>query len=204
MKILLGTKNKHKIIEMKRILLDKLKDEDLEIISLNDVEDVIEPIEDGKSFSKNALIKAKYYYELFKIPTIADDSGVSVDALNGEPGIFSARYASTNNENSSNKANRDKLLEVMKDVTNRSAYYTCAIAYYSSNNEIITEGYSYGKILYEEIGENGFGYDIIFYSNELDKPLGLATEDEKDSISHRAKAINKLVDVLNEQKSTKL
>ena len=204
MKILLGTKNKDKIIEMKRILIDRLKVDDLELVSLNELEDILEPIEDGNTFKENALIKAKYYYEAYGIPTIADDSGVSVDALGGEPGIYSARYASTTNENSTNKANRDKLLEELKCKKNRSAYYTCAIAYYSSVNEIVTEGYSYGEILYEETGTNGFGYDAIFYSTEINKPLGLANNVEKDSISHRARAINKLIDILNEQKTTKL
>lgn len=204
MKLLLGTKNKNKIIEMSRILKECLPDIELDIISLKDFDDVEEPIEDGTTFSENAVLKAKYYYDIFKIPTIADDSGISVNALDGRPGIYSARYASTTNENSSSKANRDKLLEELKDKEDRSAYYTCAIALYYGDDYIVTEDYTYGEILFEEVGSNGFGYDYIFHSTELNKPMGIATDDEKDSISHRAKAIRKLIKLIDEQKSTKL
>ena len=204
MKLLLGTKNKNKIIEMTRILKESLSNLELEIISLKDLNDVEEPIEDGNTFSENAVLKAKYYYDIFKIPTIADDSGISVNALDGRPGIYSARYASTTNENSSSKANRDKLLDELKDENDRSAYYTCAIALYYGDSYIVTEDYTYGKILFEEVGTNGFGYDFIFHSTELNKPLSVATDEEKDSISHRAKAIKKLIKLINEQKSTKL
>lgn len=204
MKLLLGTKNKNKIIEMSRILKECLPDVELDIISLKDFDDVEEPIEDGNTFSENAVLKAKYYYDIFKIPTIADDSGISVNALDGRPGIYSARYASTTNENSSSKANRDKLLEELKDKEDRSAYYTCAIALYYGDDYIVTEDYTYGEILFEEVGSNGFGYDYIFHSTELNKPMGIATDEEKDSISHRAKAIRKLIKLIDEQKSTKL
>lgn len=204
MKLLLGTKNKNKIIEMSRILKECLPDVELDIISLKDFDDVEEPIEDGTTFSENAVLKAKYYYDIFKIPTIADDSGISVNALDGRPGIYSARYASTTNENSSSKANRDKLIEELKDKEDRSAYYTCAIALYYGDDYIVTEDYTYGEILFEEVGSNGFGYDYIFHSTELNKPMGIATDDEKDSISHRAKAIRKLIKLIDEQKSTKL
>ena len=204
MKLLLGTKNKNKIIEMSRILKECLPDIELDIISLKDFDDVEEPIEDGTTFSENAVLKAKYYYDIFKIPTIADDSCISVNALDGRPGIYSARYASTTNENSSSKANRDKLLEELKDKEDRSAYYTCAIALYYGDDYIVTEDYTYGEILFEEVGSNGFGYDYIFHSTELNKPMGIATDDEKDSISHRAKAIRKLIKLIVEQKSTKL
>ena len=204
MKLLLGTKNKNKIIEMTRILKECLPDVELDIISLKDFDDVEEPIEDGTTFCENAVLKAKYYYDIFKIPTIADDSGISVNALDGRPGIYSARYASTTNENSSSKANRDKLLEELKDKEDRSAYYTCAIALYYGDDYIVTEDYTYGEILFEEVGSNGFGYDYIFHSTELNKPMGIATDEEKDSISHRAKAIRKLIKLIDEQKSTKL
>lgn len=204
MKLLLGTKNKNKIIEMTRILKESLPNLELDIISLKDLEDVEEPIEDGNTFSENAVLKAKYYFDVFNIPTIADDSGISVNALDGRPGIYSARYASTTNENSTSKANRDKLLDELKDKKDRSAFYTCAIALYCGDKYFVTEDYTYGEILHEETGTNGFGYDYIFYSNELNKPMGLATNEEKDSISHRAKAIKKLINIISEQKSTKL
>lgn len=202
MKVLLGTKNKHKIIEMTRII--KERNVHLEVLSLNDFDDMPEPIEDGTSFCENAIIKAKYYYDIFKIPTITDDSGISARALNGEPGIYSARYASTTDENSTDLDNRLKLLKNLANYDDRYVYYTCAIAFYDGTNTYTKEGYTDGMLLEEEIGTNGFGYDCIFYSLELNKPLGIASDEEKDTISHRAKALNKLLDLLESQISTKM
>lgn len=204
MEILLGTKNKHKIIEMTRILQEAFKDSELIIKSLNDFPSVDEPVEDGQTFEENSVIKAKYYYDCFNVATITDDSGISVRYLNGEPGIYSARYASANDENSSDKDNRVKLLQNMSGVIDRYAYYTCAITYYDGENTIVETGYTEGYLLEEEIGTNGFGYDCIFYSTEIDKPLGIASDEEKDKISHRAKALNNLVKTMSCQLSTKL
>ncbi len=203
MKILLGTKNKHKIIEIKRIIKEEIY-ADIDVISLNDYEDVEEPIEYGKTFEENAQIKARYYYNLFKLPTITDDSGISSRALKGEPGIYSARYASNSEENSSDLDNRNKLLMKLEGYEDRFVYYTCAVCYYDGKNEIIDTGISEGTLLNEEIGTNGFGYDCIFYSHELNKPMGLASDAEKDSISHRAKALKKLLKKVKSQISTKL
>ncbi len=191
MQILLGTKNKHKILEMTRII--KKYNSNIIIKSLNDYDEVLEPIENGKSFEENAFIKAKYYYELFKIPTVADDSGLEVEALNNEPGLFSARYASCNNHNAQDSKNRQKLLLKMANITNRKAHFVCATCYYDGLKKVVTNGITEGKILLAEIGHNGFGYDAIFFSDELNKPLALATNFEKDSISHRGKALTKLL-----------
>lgn len=201
MKILIGTKNKHKIIEIERIFKDIAND--IDFLSLNDLQDIPEPIEDGKTFKDNAIIKAKYYYDIFKIPTITDDSGISVVALNNEPGILSARYASNNNENSTDKANRVKLLKNLENIIDREAFYTCCACFYDGDNLICEQGFMNGYILNEEVGTNGFGYDSIFYSYELDKPVGLAKDNEKDQISHRYKALKKLVSRINSQISTK-
>lgn len=193
MKILLGTNNKHKIIEMTRIIKEFESCKDIEIVTLSDFEKIAEPIEDGKSFIENATIKAKYFYNAFKIPVITDDSGLEVDALNGLPGIFSARFASTDGNNSSDKANRDKLLSLLKDEPIKDANFTCGIVYYDGNKLITAEGKTKGRILEQEIGKNGFGYDPIFYSYALEMPLGLAKSEEKDSISHRGIALKELL-----------
>ena len=195
MKILIGTKNEHKIIEMTRIINTYAKDnnKEFEIFSLKDFSDIIEPNENGHSFVENAMIKARYYYDFFKIATIADDSGLEVEALNNEPGIYSARYASNDDKNSTDQENRNKLLYKMKNVEKRYAHFCCAIAYYDGRLMKYSVANTFGKILDKEIGNNGFGYDSLFFSDDLGKPLGLASDEEKDLISHRGKALRQLL-----------
>lgn len=196
MKILLGTNNLHKIEEMTRIINDFIKNKGfkIDVVNLNDLPKVAEPVEDGISFIENAMIKARYFYNIYKIPVICDDSGLVVNALDGKPGIFSARYAGNNIIHSTDELNRLKVLNELKEEKNRDANFTCSMVYYDGvkfiNATKITEGY----ILEQVIGENGFGYDPIFYSKDLNKPLGLATNEEKDSISHRSRALNELLD----------
>ena len=201
MKILLGTKNDHKIIEMTRIIKTYAKnnDKEFEIFSLKDFDDRIEPDENGHSFVENAMIKAKYYYEIFKIATIADDSGLEVEALHNEPGIYSARYASKNDKNSTDQENRKKLLSKMKHIKNRNARFCCAIAYYDGKLMQSSIANTFGKILDKEIGNNGFGYDSLFFSDELKKPLGLASDEEKNLVSHRGKALRQLFDDMKQE-----
>ncbi len=195
MKILIGTKNQHKLAEMTRIMVAFFQDKniELEIVSLNYFPKVKEPLENGTTFLENAQIKAKYYYDIFQIPTLADDSGLEVESLNNEPGIYSARYASNTKGNSTDEANREKLLYRMKDITSRNANFVCAMTLYDGKVFISAIGITSGKILNQEIGENGFGYDSLFYSDELNKPLGIASNDEKDAISHRGKALRSLL-----------
>lgn len=196
MKILLGTGNKHKIDEMTRIIDEYKKHHgiDIDIVTLNDFEKVPEPIEDGNTFEENAKIKAKYYYDTFKMPTLTDDSGIVVDALGGMPGIYSARYACIEGGDSSSAANRKKLLVNLENVENRNAHFMCSMALYNGEKFITTEGRFEGSILQEETGENGFGYDCLFFSNDFDKPLGLLSDDEKDQVSHRGRALRKMLD----------
>lgn len=194
MKILLATKNKHKVKELEAIFMYSQLDVDL--LDLDAFFEVEEPLEDGNTFLENAIIKAKYYYTQFHIPVISDDSGIVVDALNGAPGIYSARYASVNQTNASSADNRKKLLAEMKGVTQRSARFECAMVYYDGQRCITATGKTEGTILEEEVGHNGFGYDTLFYSSEYEKPMGLLSESEKNQISHRGKASKLLIQQL--------
>ena len=197
MKILFGTRNKNKAIEAKAIF-NEISPE-LEVISLDEIDPdrlIDEPIEDGISFYENALIKAKYYFDKVKLPTICDDSGICVDALDGKPGIFSARFSKGTiyEEDNINRSNNKMLLDLMKEKTDRKAHYTCEMVFYDSINIINGTGILNGLVLFEETGQNGFGYDPLFYIEEYKKSLGELDEKTKNTISHRYKAI---VDIAN-------
>jgi XTP/dITP diphosphohydrolase len=130
---------------------------------------------------------------------LADDSGICVNALNGAPGVYSARYGG---EHGNDKKNRDLLLKNMQGVTDRTAYFKSAVALvYPDGKELVAEGKTYGKILTEEVGNGGFGYDCIFENDDLNKSFGLATAEEKNSVSHRFRALNNLLALW--QKETK-
>lgn len=190
-KLILASNNKHKIKEFNEVLTD------YEILSLNDIGFTEDIIEDGESFADNALIKCRAVSDYCKknnynYDIISDDSGLCCDALNGEPGIHSARYAGNHND----QANRDKLRIELKD-KDRKAYFVCFICLYKNDNDYkFFEGRSYGEIIDEERGSTEFGYDSIFYSTELNKTFGEASSDEKNSVSHRGRAIEKLKEVL--------
>ncbi len=185
MKILLATSNIHKAEEIKKILSNH------EIITLRDLNDYDEVVEDGLTFEENAYIKAKHYYDKYKMNIISDDSGIEVDALNGVPGIYSARYAG---EKCTYKQNRDKLLLELGNNENRSARFICSICFIDENENVsYFNGYCEGEILKEEIGENTFGYDCIFYSYDLKKSFGEATEEEKNIVSHRGRAVKEFL-----------
>ena len=187
--IVLASNNKHKLKEFKEIL------KNYNVLSLNDIEFYNEIEENGTSFEENALIKAKTIHKFLKgkdleYIVIADDSGLCVDSLNGEPGIYSARYAG---EHGNDEDNRRKLLKELEG-KDRNAYFVCMIVVYYSNNKYKTfEGRTYGKITTEEIGKKDFGYDCIFYSDDLNKTFGEATEEEKNRVSHRGRAIEKML-----------
>ena len=184
-KIVVATGNAHKLREFAEIFTE------FEVVSQKQMgfdEDVEET---GKTFAENALIKARAATKALNCIAIADDSGLCVDALNGEPGIYSARYCGKHGDD---KANRDLLLENLKDEKNRSAHFTSAIALVEPNGkEIVVEGKTYGKILYEETGAGGFGYDCLFESDDLKKSFGLATPEEKNAVSHRFRALQALL-----------
>lgn len=191
--IVLASNNKHKIKEFKEIFKNDT------ILSLNDIgfnEDIEET---GKTFFENALIKAKTIHTYLKsknmnYEVIADDSGLCVNALNGAPGVYSARYSKDHNP----KANRDKLLKELANKEDRSAYFECCLVKYFPNDTYISSsGRTYGYILNEENGDTSFGYDCIFFSIEINKCFGEATSEEKNSISHRGKAIFNLLNNIN-------
>ena len=145
--------------------------------------------ETGSTFYENALIKAKTVAETLGLPALADDSGLCVNALSGAPGIFSARYAGDGND----EHNIEKLLRNLKGEKDRSARFVCSLVFYYPDGKIVSaEGETEGKILFEKDGENGFGYDPIFYSKDLKKSFGKASEKEKNSVSHRSRAIKTL------------
>ncbi len=145
--------------------------------------------ETGSTFYENALIKAKTVAESLGLPALADDSGLCVNALSGAPGIFSARYAGDGND----EHNIEKLLRNLKGEKDRSARFVCSLVFYYPDGKIVSaEGETEGEILLEKDGENGFGYDPIFYSKDLKKSFGKASEEEKNSVSHRSRAIKAL------------
>lgn len=190
MKVVAATNNKHKLEEIR----DILKDIGYEVLSLNDVGIKIDIEENGTTFRENALIKAREIWKLTGKASIADDSGLEVFALNGAPGVYSARYAGVEGEEK-DKANNKKLLEKMKEIPEhkRQARFVSSIAFiFPDGKEIVTEGYIYGTIGYNEKGENGFGYDPIFIIDGLDKTMAELTSEEKNKISHRANALEEL------------
>ena len=187
-RLIVASANKGKIREIKELLGDRY-----EIISMADAGINIDIEETGATFEENAAIKAKAIFALCGCPGISDDSDLIVDALNGEPGVYSARYAG--NEHDDEK-NNQKLLAKLKDKTDRSARFVSAVVYYDGKTLISAEGRVEGKILTEKKGDNGFGYDPLFYSTELKKSFGEASAEEKNSVSHRARAFKSLMEKL--------
>ncbi|WP_044566258.1 RdgB/HAM1 family non-canonical purine NTP pyrophosphatase [Anaerococcus provencensis] len=175
--------------------IDKLKQVELMIDNLKSPKDFdlddIEVVEDGKSLKENAYKKAKTYFDLAKVPTISDDTGLFVEALDNRPGIYAHRYAG---ENATYKDNRDKLLSELKDKDNRNAYFKTLVCYIDENGkDYYFEGILEGTITKEEIGQFEFGYDQIFLPKGSDRTLGQMTEKEINQISHRSKAIESFV-----------
>ncbi len=192
--LIIASNNKHKIIEIKDILGEFFKN----IYSLSEKNINVEIEETGKTFEENAIIKAKYISELTGLPALSDDSGLEVEALNGAPGVYSARYAGEPSDSNKNNA---KLLKEMQGKIDRNANFTSVIAICYPDGKIITaSGKTYGKILTELQGENGFGYDPLFYSNDLKKSFGLATSEEKNAVSHRGRALQNLKEILSKRK----
>lgn len=189
-KIILASNNEHKIKEFSQIFSDK------QVLSLKDIGYENEIEETGKTFLENALIKAKTISKFLKekgifASVIADDSGLCVEALNGEPGVYSARYAG---EHGNKVENRKKLLKKLEGIKNRKAYFNCTLVkYFPSGMYIVAEGKTYGQIIHEEQGDKSFGYDCLFLSDDLNKVFGLATSEEKNSVSHRNRAIQILI-----------
>ncbi len=192
-KIVLASNNEHKIKEFKEIL------KNFEIITMKEVGFYDDIVEDGTTFEENSEIKADAILKFLKSKNLnymvmADDSGLCVNALNGAPGVYSARYANAHND----QANRNKLLENLKNAKDRSAYFMCVITLKKPDEtKIVGKGKVDGIILEKETGNTSFGYDCLFYSNELKKCFGLCTDKEKNSVSHRGRAIQDLLSKLN-------
>lgn len=187
-KLIIATNNQGKVKEIKQIF----KGEFLNIVSLSDENLNINVVEDGQTFMENAIKKANAVYEITKTPSLADDSGICVDALNGEPGIFSARFAG---EHTTDEENNQKLIALMKDISEdkRGAKYVCAVALKLDEHTIITAyGELRGKIICDARGENGFGYDPYFYLEEFGQTTAQIPSELKNEISHRACALKNL------------
>ncbi|MED2972974.1 MULTISPECIES: XTP/dITP diphosphatase [unclassified Fictibacillus] len=192
-KVLIATKNEGKVKEFTFMFSEM----GLEVTSLLDVENTPDVEETGTTFAENAALKAEEISELYNIPVIADDSGLVIDALDGRPGVFSARYAGI--EKDDNK-NMDKVLDEMRSVPpeERSARFVCALAVASPGREtLIVEGHCEGEIGYKKTGSNGFGYDPIFVVGHTSSTMAELTKEEKNKISHRANAMAKLKDQMH-------
>lgn len=186
MKIFLATGNKHKIDEIKAIFSNI---ENVEILSIKDGIEIPEVIEDGETFEANSAKKALEIAKFTGMITIADDSGLCVDALNGAPGVYSARYSG---ENATDESNNAKLIEVMKNETNRKCHFVSVITLGKPDGRVYSfRGEIEGELLYEPKGKDGFGYDPYFYVEEYKKSLAEMPE-IKNKISHRANALKKL------------
>ena len=188
MKIILATKNKGKIKDFEK-LTDKM---DIEVLSILDNIDFPDVVEDGKTFEENSAKKALEIAKYTGIITVSDDSGLCVDALNGEPGIYSARYSG---EDGNDEKNIEKLLKNLSDVekNDRKAHFVSVVSIAFPDGTVKSfRGETQGEILFEKEGNNGFGYDPVFYSYDLEKSFWVATIEEKKSVSHRGRAFEKL------------
>jgi XTP/dITP diphosphohydrolase len=190
--LVVASGNAHKLREIAEIFTE------YDVLSQKQMGFLDEVDETGKTFAENALIKARAACLALGVTALADDSGLCVDALNGEPGIYSARYSGKHGDD---KANRKTLLEKLQGETDRRAYFVSAVAMvFPDGREIVVEGKTYGKVLLEEVGSGGFGYDPIFESDDLGKSFGVATAEEKNAVSHRFRALQALRTRLGELK----
>lgn len=194
MKLLIATHNKSKVGEIKDILSDKFS----KYLSLSDLGITHDVEENGNTFTDNAIIKAKFFKQFVDYAVLADDSGICVDALNGKPGIYSARYSGTHGDD---KANRVKLLDEMKNTTNRTCHFECsAVLILPDDTQIVGIGTTFGQLLHSEQGDGGFGYDSIFFSDELKCSFGQASNQAKNAISHRYRALNSVLKQIEKNK----
>ena len=186
MKLIIASNNKHKIYEIKKILGSRFE----EILSLREAGIEHETVEDGKTFLENSLKKAREIAEISGCAALADDSGICVDALDGAPGVYSARFSGGDDED-----NNGLLLSLLSDKDNRKAHYSCAVSLvYPDGVEITAEGYLFGEIIEERRGNRGFGYDPLFRPLGESRTVAQMSDDEKNAISHRANALKNLLE----------
>lgn len=199
MKIVFATNNKNKLSEIKAILGDQF-----EVLSLNDINCHVDIPETGSTLEENAVIKAQYIYKNYGLSVFADDTGLEVEALNGAPGVFSARYAG--GEGHDSEANMKKLLAELNGKSNRNAHFRTVIAFIPcrKNNEsaepILFEGICNGEIIKEKRGGSGFGYDPVFMPEGYNETFAELGNEIKNKISHRAKAVENFANYLKENK----
>jgi XTP/dITP diphosphohydrolase len=189
MELVFASSNQNKVAEIQKLIGNKFK-----LLSLKDINCTEEIIENGKTFHENALIKAKYVFEKYRYNCFGDDSGLEVEALNNEPGVYSARYAG---EPKNDANNTKKLLSELGADPNRNARFKTVIALVIDGKEHFFEGEIKGKITLQPIGNGGFGYDPVFTPDGYDRTFAEMSLEEKNLISHRAIATRKLVDYLN-------
>ncbi len=193
MKLAIATNNAHKLDEIRAILGNSFD----ELLSLKDLGIDVDVEETGTTLEENSLLKARTICDICKMPTLADDTGLMVDALDGAPGVYSARYAGQAHDD---KANRLLLLKNLDGKSNRRAHFATVITICYPNGDFITSsGRVEGSILHEERGTEGFGYDSLFYSDELKKTFAEASQQEKNSVSHRGRALMAMLEKLNSQ-----
>lgn len=192
-KIVIATNNKNKIKEIKEILLNK--GIQAELLTLDEVNIDFDVEETGLTYKKNAEKKALEYYELCKLPVIAEDSGLSITALNGLPGIFSKRVY----EHKSEEEGNNIILDNMSDFTNREAKYVATYCYFDGVNKVFANGYVEGKIDTKQTKGNGFAYDNIFICDKYDKPMSLLSDREKNECSHRHYGLENLIQNLKDK-----
>lgn len=194
MQIVLATHNKGKMSEINNLLSSSY-----EVLTLDHFPNIKEIPETGKTLKENAFIKARTVFEMTGLPSLADDTGLEVEALGGEPGVFSARYAG---EQASYQDNCEKLLKNMMRVPkkDREAKFRTVIAYKDDNRELFCDGSVDGEITQSPKGSFGFGYDSVFYYPPLEKTFAELSEEEKNSISHRGRALRKFLLLFNDKK----
>ncbi len=188
--LVFATNNQHKLEEVQALTGEKFQIKTLQEIGCHD--DIPET---GVTFQENASQKSRYLYERFHVDCFADDSGLEVDALNGEPGVYSARYSGTRDS----ETNLQLVLDNMKGVTNRTARFRCVISLIFKGTEYFFEGTVEGTITAERTGASGFGYDPIFTPNGYTATFAEMSQEDKNAISHRGKAITQLVEFLKNQ-----
>ena len=195
MKVVLASKNKHKLVEISKIT-EKF---DMELVLQSELGVDIDVEENGTTFEENSLIKAKAVMEATGLPALADDSGIAVDALNGEPGIYSARYGF--DDTLDDWGRLELLLKNTERVPDgqRQAQFVCVITMVTPEGKIIqARGEIHGELLREAVGENGFGYDPIFYYPPMGKSTAQMSPEEKNAVSHRANALRVFYEKLKE------
>lgn len=189
MKIIFASNNKNKVEEIQNQLPAHIQ-----IVTLEEIGHLEDIEENGKTIEENAIIKADFIANKYKLPCFADDTGLEIEALNGAPGVYSARYAG---EEKSADKNMNLVLKNLQNISNRKAQFKTVIALNINNKQYLFKGIVKGEITYSKTGENGFGYDPIFEPEHLGKTFAEISLKEKNKLSHRGRAVTQLISFLN-------